>query len=101
MAVVGEPRGTQEKINRLAFEVQEKVAEADYMGAEFCGMYQADKYATWLETPHADAAGIEVANESGTWYYVAANAHRIYTEEDFLANCRDCHVTGWDEETQS
>ena len=65
MAVVREPSGTQEKIYRLALKVQEKAEEADYMGAEFCGMYQADKYTTELETPHANAAGIEVANESG------------------------------------
>ena len=48
--------------------------EADYMGAEFRSMCHADKYATWLETPHVDVAGIEVANERGTWYYAAVDA---------------------------
>ncbi|MGD2200284.1 MAG: ammonia-forming cytochrome c nitrite reductase subunit c552 [Candidatus Bathyarchaeota archaeon] len=64
-------------------------------------MCHQNEYDTWLETPHADAAGIEVINETGTYYYVAASAHRIYTESAFLARCRNCHVTGWDEEMET
>ena len=73
----------------------------DYRGAEFCSMCHPAQYESWADTPHSNAAGIEVVNETGTYYYVAAFAHRIYTEEAFLAGCRNCHVTGWDEETQS
>ncbi len=75
--------------------------EPTYKGAEFCGVCHPENYESWLETSHADAAGIHEQNASGIWYYVAADAHRIYTEEDFLASCRDCHVTGWDEEAQT
>lgn len=77
------------------------LAEEDYMGAQWCEACHSEEYDSWVETDHANAAGIEESNSSGTWYYVAAKAHRIYTEEDFLASCRDCHVTGWDEETES
>jgi predicted CXXCH cytochrome family protein len=77
------------------------VAAQEYMGAEFCGMCHPAEYESWAETPHASAAGIEAVNETGTYYYVAAFAHRVYTEEAFLASCRNCHVTGWDEDTES
>ena len=77
------------------------VAAQEYVGAEFCGMCHQAEYESWAETPHAAAAGIEAVNETGTYYYVAAFAHRVYTEEAFLASCRNCHVTGWDEETES
>lgn len=75
-------------------------AEPEYMGAEGCGECHQEEYESWVETDHANSAGIHEVNESGTWYWVAFPS-RVMSEEDFLASCASCHVVNWDPETKS
>jgi predicted CXXCH cytochrome family protein len=75
-------------------------AEDEYKGAEYCGMCHAAEYEGWLETSHANAAGMTA---EGT-FWVADPDDPARNQGDLAAwkdGCAECHVLNWDAEAKT
>ena len=76
------------------------VSAQEYKGAEFCSMCHPTEYEGWLETGHANAAGM---TEEGTfWVHDPDDPARNRGDLDaWKDSCAECHTLNWDGEAKT